>query len=70
MVCFKFDKMGCSGCAQSVTRAVFSVEPKAGVEVDLGVKLVTVSGARGQADQLVLAIAAAGFPTEQLSAAA
>ena len=70
MVRFKVDKMGCGGCAKSVTRAVLSVEPKARVEVDLGAKLVTVSAARGQADQLILAIAAAGFHAEPLSAAA
>lgn len=33
---FKVEKMGCGGCAKSVTRAVLAVEPNARVEVDLG----------------------------------
>lgn len=49
---FKVEKMGCGGCAKAVTHAVHAVEPKAGVEVDLGAKLVTVTGAEGQADRI------------------
>ena len=67
---FKVEKMGCGGCAKSVTRAVQDIEPNARVEVDLGTKLVTVSDAAGPADRLALAIAAAGFPAEPLPAAA
>ena len=64
---FKVGKMGCGGCAKSVTRAVVSVEPGAEVAVDLGAKLVTVSGAAGPADRIAQAIGAAGYPTEALS---
>lgn len=66
---YKVEKMGCGGCAKSVTRAVHAVEPNAGVEVDLGAKLVTVSGG-GSADRIARAITAAGFPAEPLLAAA
>ena len=67
---FRVEKMGCGGCAKSVTRAVQGIEPNARVEVDLGVKLVTVSAAAGPADRIAQAIAAAGFPAEPLLAAA
>ncbi|MEE7490402.1 heavy-metal-associated domain-containing protein [Methylobacterium oryzae] len=59
---YKVEKMGCGGCAKSVTRAVQGVEPGASVEVDLGAKLVTVSGATGPADRIATAISAAGYP--------
>ncbi|MGT2481601.1 heavy-metal-associated domain-containing protein [Methylobacterium oryzae CBMB20] len=61
---YKVEKMGCGGCAKSVTRAVRNVEPNAGVEVDLGAKLVAVSGAAGPADRIARAIAEAGYPAE------
>ncbi len=67
---FKVSKMGCGGCVKAVTRAVQGVEPDARVEVDLGGKLVTVSGAGGPADRIAEAIAAAGYPAELLSALA
>jgi copper chaperone len=59
---YKVEKMGCGGCAKSVTRAVLGIEPNARVEVDLGAKLVTVSGVFGPADRISGAISAAGFP--------
>jgi copper chaperone len=59
---YKVEKMGCGGCAKSVTRAVQAVEPNATVEVDLSAKLVAVAGAGGSADRIAQAIAAAGFP--------
>lgn len=61
---YKVEKMGCGGCAKSVTRAVHAVEPNACVEVDLGTKLVTVSGSGGSVDRIAQAITAAGFPAE------
>ena len=70
MVRFKVEKMGCGGCARSVTRAVQAIAPDAWVEVDLGAKLVTVSGASVPARGLAQAIAAAGFPAEPVLAAA
>ena len=63
---FKVDKMGCGGCAKSVTRAVIGIEPGAQVEVDREAKLVTVSGAAGPGDRIARAIAAAGYPAEPL----
>lgn len=70
MVRLKVDKMGCGGCAKSVTRAVQAIEPDARVEVDLGAKLVTVSGATVPAARIAQAIAAAGYPVSPVLAAA
>ncbi|AYO83206.1 copper chaperone [Methylobacterium sp. PvP062] len=67
---FKVDKMGCGGCAKSVTRAIVGIEPDAQVAVDLGAKLVTVSNAAGPADRIAEAIVAAGYPAEPLGATA
>ena len=66
---FKVEKMGCGGCAKSVTRAIQAVAPNARVEVDLGAKLVTVSGDDNPADRIAQAIATAGYPAELLPAA-
>lgn len=63
---FKVEKMGCGGCAKSVTRAVQGIEPNAAVEIDLGAKLVTVSGATGSADRIAEAIEGAGYPAETI----
>lgn len=63
---FKVEKMGCGGCAASVTRAVQGLAPNAKIEVDLGAKLVTVSGAEVPAERIARAIAEAGYPTETL----
>jgi len=68
MVRYKVDKMGCAGCAKSVTRAIVRIEPDAQVAVDLAAKLVTVSGAAGLADRIAEAIAAAGYPAELVRA--
>lgn len=62
---YKVDKMDCGGCAKSVARAVLGIEPNAEVEVDLGAKLVTVSGAVGPVDRVAQTITAAGYPAEQ-----
>ncbi|GJD87963.1 MULTISPECIES: heavy-metal-associated domain-containing protein [Methylobacterium] len=67
---FKVEKMGCGGCAKSVTRAVLAVEPNARVEVDMGAKLLAVSGAAGPADRIAQAIVTAGYPAMPLLAAA
>ncbi len=70
MVRLKVEKMGCGGCAKSVTRAVQAIEPDARVEVDLASKVVTVSGTSALADRIVQAITTAGYPAEAMLAAA
>lgn len=59
---FRVSKMGCGGCAKSVTRAIQAIEPTASIAVDLGAKRVTVSGAAGPADRIAEAIGQAGYP--------
>ncbi len=70
MLRYKVDKMGCGGCAKSVIRAVLGIEPNARVEVDLGAKLVTASGAAGPVGRIAAAVEAAGYPTEPVRATA
>lgn len=48
---------------------IVGIEPGAQVAVDLGAKLVTVSGAVGPAERIAQAIAA-GYPAEPLIATA
>jgi copper chaperone len=67
---FKVEKMGCGGCAKSVARAVQGIEPNAIVEVDLGAKLVAVSGATGPEGRIAQAITVACYPAQPLLAAA
>ena len=66
---YKVDRMGCGGCAKSVTRAIQAVAPNARVEVDPGTKLVTVCGDAEPADRIAQAIATAGYTAELLLAA-
>lgn len=54
--------MGCDGCVKAVTRAVHAVEPNARVEVDLGAKLVTVTGAGVEPDRIVQDMVEVGYP--------
>lgn len=70
MVRIKVDKMGCGGCAETVTRAILRIEPGARIDVDLKAKLVMVSGAGDPADHIAQAITAAGYPAEPVLAAA
>jgi copper chaperone len=70
MIRFKVEKMGCGGCAKSLTEAVQAVEPGARVDVDLATKRVTVSGITAPADRIARAITAAGYPAEPVPAAA
>jgi copper chaperone len=62
---FTVSKMGCGGCAKSVTRAIHTIAPNAEVAVDLDAKRVTVIGATVPADHLARAISAAGYPAER-----
>jgi copper chaperone len=64
MLRFTVSKMGCGGCAKSVTRAVQALAPNAQVAVDLDAKRVTVTGTTVPADHLAQAISAAGYPAE------
>ena len=61
MVSFRVEDMTCSGCAASITRAVQSALPRAGVAVDLAHHLVSIEAAGASAAELEALIRDAGF---------
>lgn len=67
MLKLKIPNMTCGHCAQTVEKAVMSVDPAAQVEVDLAKKIVTVETTapeQGIAD----VVRSAGYENEQLAA--
>ena len=52
--------MSCGGCANAITRAVTGLDPAARVDVDVPVKIVTVTSTLPLA-RVIEAIEAAGF---------
>ncbi|CAE6729606.1 hypothetical protein R70006_02055 [Paraburkholderia domus] len=52
--------MSCGGCANAITRAVTDLDPAARVDVDVPVKIVTVTSTLSPA-RVIEAIEAAGF---------
>ncbi|CAE6758499.1 hypothetical protein R69927_01744 [Paraburkholderia domus] len=52
--------MSCGGCANAITRAVTGLDPAARVDVDVPVKIVTVTSTLSPA-RVIEAIEAAGF---------
>ncbi|MGB3266109.1 MAG: heavy-metal-associated domain-containing protein [Microcoleus sp.] len=59
----KVPKMACSACANTITKAVQTVDSDATVEADLKTKLVTVQTAKSESD-VRDAIASAGYPVD------
>lgn len=57
---FHIDNMACGGCARNVTKAIRSVDPQAKVDIDLGLKRVTVESAVDQS-AIAATLAGAGF---------
>ncbi|MEG3973358.1 heavy-metal-associated domain-containing protein [Microcoleus sp. herbarium8] len=57
----KVPKMACSACANTITKAVQTVDSDATVEVDLKTKAVTVQTAKSESE-VRKAIASAGYP--------
>ncbi len=60
---YKVLGMTCSGCADSVTKAIQAASPEAAVEVDLEAKEVSVEGPGGIIDDAAIeqAVEGAGF---------
>jgi len=63
MVKFNVNGMRCGPCARAVTDAVRSVDPLAGVEIDLDSKLVSIDSA-ADIGQIHAAIEGAGYQVE------
>lgn len=59
----KIEDMSCGHCAGAVTKAVKSVDPAAGVDIDLATRQVTVDSRCGLAD-IRDALAEAGYPAK------
>ncbi|MEZ0603785.1 heavy-metal-associated domain-containing protein [Paraburkholderia sp. IW21] len=57
---FEIPDMSCGGCANAITRAVTELDPAAKLDVDVPVKIVTVTS-RLPPDRVIRAIEAAGF---------
>jgi copper chaperone len=60
MIELRVADMTCGSCASTITKAVKSVDPNAGVEVDVKQRLVRVEG-NTDSQQLQDAIQAAGY---------
>lgn len=58
---FHIKDMTCGGCANSVTRAIHSVDPAAKVEADPVTRDVIVNTGVGR-DKIVAALSDAGYP--------
>jgi copper chaperone len=61
---FHIDNMTCGGCARTVTRAIQSVDPDAGIDTDPPSRLVKVETAASQ-EQVAAALREAGFPPRE-----
>lgn len=57
---FQVDRMGCAGCARTITDAIHAVDPGAKIDIDLVTKRVAVTT---DADQAVIrqVLSNAGF---------
>lgn len=58
---YQIDKMGCGGCARSITNTIQLVDPAADVVIDLPAKRVTVTSQAAEMT-IVQALSQAGFP--------
>lgn len=61
---FHIENMTCGGCARSVTKAIQSVDPAAGVETDPATRKVVVTSTRPRTE-FEAELAEAGYPAAQ-----
>ncbi len=63
---FEIDKMGCGGCARSITATIHTLDPAADVVIDLPTKRVAVTS---KADGIAIeqALSQAGFPPRRIA---
>lgn len=67
MLTLKVPDMTCGHCAQTVEKAVKSIDPNAQVKVDLGQKTVTVE-TTAQDQKISEVVRSAGYKNEKLAA--
>jgi copper chaperone len=60
-IVFQVEKMSCNNCAKHVTEAIHSVQPGAGVNVDLASGKVTVDSS-APPEAIAKAVTEAGYP--------
>ncbi len=59
----KIPNIKCSGCAETITEAITTMEPDAKVDVDVDAKTVTVESAASE-ETIKQSIVAAGYTVE------
>ena len=59
---FQVQNMSCGGCARGVTKAVQSVDPEAGIKIDLHTRFIELRTAK-PGTAFVTALEMAGFRT-------
>ena len=59
----KIPNIMCSGCAETITEAITTMEPDAKVDVDVNAKTVTVESAASE-ESIKQSIVAAGYTIE------
>jgi len=64
MLSFYIPNMTCGGCAKSVTKALLSVDPQAGIEIDAPRHIVRVASAATES-AFRAALSEAGYPDKQ-----
>ena len=69
MVTFRIEDMTCGHCAGKIARAIAGVDRDARIEVDIGQKLVRITGAASDAE-LGEAIGEAGYTPRKVEGAA
>lgn len=69
MIRIHVSNMSCGGCAKGVTRAVLDVVKSAKIDIDLGTRIVTISGAASETE-IVQALERAGYQAHLLVARA
>lgn len=57
---FHIQNMACGGCARGVTTAVQSVDPEAGIEIDLSTRFIDLQSAK-PGTAFITALETAGF---------
>lgn len=63
---YQIDKMGCGGCARSITSTIHMVDPAADVVIDLPTKRVTVTS-EAAVMAIEQALSQAGFPPQRIA---
>lgn len=63
---FHVDKMGCGGCARSITNAIHAADATAQVDIDLATKRVNVTSELGQG-AIERVLSDAGFPPQLIT---